>query len=133
MSDVKLRINFISVDKQIVRNSYDEFFSVGETVQHEDEEAGSAVIQSFEVDEVSNEIKAHTNRGWAHIDFLVKLSDTRTEIRLQKVDDDTSRKINEYPLAVVGNTALECLEKLVGAINHDQIDTENNFLMIVTD
>ena len=44
--------NFISVDKKTARNSYGEFFSVGETVGH-DGAADTATILSFEA-EVDN-------------------------------------------------------------------------------
>lgn len=64
--------NFISVDGKTARNSYNEFFSVGETVKHEDDSAGSATILRFEVDKEMNEVKAHTDKGYSHIDFLVK-------------------------------------------------------------
>jgi hypothetical protein len=64
--------NFISADMKTARNSYNDFFTVGEVVKHQDERAGTATIISFEIDTVANEIKATTNMGCAHIDFLVK-------------------------------------------------------------
>lgn len=64
--------NFISVDKQTVINSYDEVYTVGETVLHEDKEAGNATILSFEPSESKNEVIVNTDKGYAHIDFLVK-------------------------------------------------------------
>ena len=33
--DLELKCNFLSVDKKIARNSYGEFFKVGEEVGHE--------------------------------------------------------------------------------------------------
>lgn len=65
--------NFISVDGKTVRNSYGEYFTVGEIVKHDDDKAGCAKIESFELNHEKNEIKAHTDRGYAHIDFLVKI------------------------------------------------------------
>jgi hypothetical protein len=65
--------NFISVDGKTVRNSYGEYFTVGEIVKHDDDTAGSAKIESFELNHEKNEIKVHTDRGYAHIDFLIKI------------------------------------------------------------
>lgn len=67
------RQNFISVDKNTVINSYGEVFTVNETVAHEDDEVGTATILSFEPIEDRNEIRVNTDKGFAHIDFLVKL------------------------------------------------------------
>jgi hypothetical protein len=63
--------NFISVDGDTVRNSYGEFFTIGQGVEHEDKAAGTATIVSFEVDKSRNEIKVITDKGFAYIDFLV--------------------------------------------------------------
>lgn len=71
--DLDLRCNFISVDYKIARNSYGDFFKVGEEVGHESNDE-TAIIQSFSLDEESNEVKAWTNLGWAHIDFICKLT-----------------------------------------------------------
>ena len=65
--------NFISVDGKTVRNSYGEFFTVGEIVKHENNSAGTAKIHSFEPIIDRNEIRVHTDSGYAHIDFLVKI------------------------------------------------------------
>jgi hypothetical protein len=65
--------NFISVDGKTARNSYDEFFAVGEVVIHQDEDVGEATILSFEPDKDKNEVRANTNKGYAYIDFLVKI------------------------------------------------------------
>ena len=70
--DLELRCNFISVDYKIARNSYGDFFKIGEVVGHEDNE-DTATIMSFELDEESNEVKAWTDKGWSHIDFISKL------------------------------------------------------------
>jgi hypothetical protein len=64
--------NFISVDRQQAMNSYGQVFSVGDYVKHDDKRSGEAKILSFEVDEESNEIKSHTDKGEAHIDFIWK-------------------------------------------------------------
>ena len=69
---IETKQNFISVDKKTVRNSYGEFFTVGELVKHDDEEAGTAKIISFECNIEKNEIKVVTDKGYAHIDFLIK-------------------------------------------------------------
>ena len=69
---IETKQNFISVDEKTVRNSYGEFFTIGEKVKHEDVEAGVATIVSFEADVEKNEIKVTTDKGYAHIDFLVK-------------------------------------------------------------
>lgn len=64
--------NFISVDKKTARNSYGEFFSVGETVGHDGAD-DTATILSFEAEVEMNEVKVMTTKGHAHIDFLKKL------------------------------------------------------------
>lgn len=64
--------NFISVDGKTARNSYDEFFTIGEVVAHQDESVGEATILRFKLSLENNEIVAYTNRGCAHIDFLIK-------------------------------------------------------------
>lgn len=65
--------NFISVDGKTVRNSFGEFFTIGEIVKHEDETVGEAKILSFQPDTERNEIRVNTTEGFAHIDFLVKI------------------------------------------------------------
>lgn len=71
--EIETKQNFISVDGKTVMNSYGEFFTVGEIVKHEDEEAGPAIVISFEPDINNNEIRVNTNEGYAYIDFLVKI------------------------------------------------------------
>ena len=73
MTTSVIKQNFISVDKKTVRNSYGEFYTIGELVNHEDKEAGTATIILFEIDIEKNEIKVITNKGYAYIDFLVKI------------------------------------------------------------
>ena len=65
--------NFISADFRFAKNSYDDYFEVGDTVAHEDEEAGEAQISGFGIDTYYNEIIAYTNEGFAHIDFIHKV------------------------------------------------------------
>lgn len=67
------RQNFLSVDGLTARSSLGEFFYVGEVVGNQDKEVGFAKIKRFEMDVAKNEIKAHTSRGHAHLDFLEKL------------------------------------------------------------
>ena len=70
----ELKRNFISADKIIARDSYGQFFKIGESVKHEDSNAEKANIISFQIDEESEEIKVYLDNGkWAHLDFLVKL------------------------------------------------------------
>lgn len=66
------RQNFISTDGKTVKNSYDIYFTIGDVVSHQDTEVGKATILSFELDISMNEIKAITDKGYAHIDFLDK-------------------------------------------------------------
>ena len=72
---IETKQNFISVDNKTGRSSYGEFFTVGEIVEHQDKAVGSAEIISFELDENQNEIKVNTDKGYAHIDFLVKIEE----------------------------------------------------------
>lgn len=71
--EIEKRQNFISVDQKTVINSYGEYFVVGEQVKHEDKDAGEATIISFEPSIEKNEIRVNTDKGYAHIDFLVKV------------------------------------------------------------
>lgn len=65
--------NFISVDQKTAINSYGEYFVVGEKVGHDKKDAGEATIMSFEPNIEQNEIRVNTDKGHAHIDFLVKI------------------------------------------------------------
>ena len=64
--------NFISADFKSARNSYDEYFEIGDNVKHEGAGEESATIYRFSIDSVQNEVLAHTSKGWAHIDFIYK-------------------------------------------------------------
>jgi hypothetical protein len=68
----KLRQNFISVDEKTVINSYGEVFTIGEVVKHEGNGSETAVILGFTPIPDRNEIRVYTDKGYAHIDFLVK-------------------------------------------------------------
>lgn len=70
--DIDLKCNFISVDGKISRNSYGEFFKIGDLVGNEGAD-GYAIISSFSLDAESNEVLVHTDKGWAHIDFIFKV------------------------------------------------------------
>jgi len=71
--DIKKQ-NFISVDGKSVKNSYDEYFTIGESISHEDKTVGIATILNFELDLKQNEVKVNTDKGYAHIDFIRKIS-----------------------------------------------------------
>jgi len=73
ITNLQKRQNFISVDKKTVINSYGEYFVIGEKVKHQDDDAGEATIFSFESNVEKNEIRVNTDKGYAHIDFLVKM------------------------------------------------------------
>lgn len=81
---IEKRQNFISVDQKTVINSYGEYFVIGEQIRHDDKDAGEATILSFEPDVEKNEIRVNTNKGYAHIDFLVKV-DTHLDIVAQQI------------------------------------------------
>lgn len=66
--------NFISVDKKTAINSYGEYFFIGEKVRHSDSSIKeTATIIRFEPNIEENEIRVITDKGYCHIDFLVKL------------------------------------------------------------
>lgn len=73
-ADIDLRQNFLGADKTVAINSYGEYFKVGDEVSHDgapnDE---TAIIESFEFDEETVEVKANTTRGHCHIDFISKI------------------------------------------------------------
>lgn len=77
------RQNFISADYKTVKNSYDIYFTVGETVRHDDTDAGEATIIRFGIDERMNEIQAFTEKGYVHIDFLIKLNEDKSQLKLE--------------------------------------------------
>lgn len=75
--ELKYRKNYLSVDKQTAMSSYGEFFEVGEKVTHDDKNVGSAIIISFEMNEDINEIRVITDKGYAGLDFLIKIKNEK--------------------------------------------------------
>jgi hypothetical protein len=70
-NDIELRKNFISIDKKAAINSYGEYFKIGQRVGHEGaNENDFATITFFEINDEIGEVKAHTDKGWGHIDFM---------------------------------------------------------------
>lgn len=67
------KINYIAVDNLSAISSYGEEFNIGEIVRHEDAEAGTAMITRFSVDEDLCEVLVNTDKGCAHLDFLIKI------------------------------------------------------------
>jgi hypothetical protein len=62
--------NYIAANKQSAINTTGEILKVGDVVGHQDLTVGLARIDSFEIDEETAEIKANTEKGYAHIDFI---------------------------------------------------------------
>jgi hypothetical protein len=75
---MKSRQNFLSVNGKTARSSYGEFFEVGELVGHQDTDAGQATVLSFQGIIRENEVKVFTDKGYCHLDFLVKLETVTT-------------------------------------------------------
>ena len=71
--EVKHRQDYLSVDKLTAISSNGEILGVGDLVEHDDKEAGTAIIQSFAFDYESNEVIANTEKGSAHISFIFKV------------------------------------------------------------
>lgn len=66
-----LRVNYISVDYKSAVDSDHNFYKIGQEVCHEGANIDEiATILSFEIDEQSEEVKVHTTKGWAHLDFI---------------------------------------------------------------
>jgi hypothetical protein len=74
MSEVKLNKhqNFLSVDSSTAINSYREYFVVGEKIMYREIGTEKATILNFILDKHKNRIIVNTNKGWAHLDFVVK-------------------------------------------------------------
>ena len=66
-------IDYISTDKKSAISGFGDEFHVGEVVKHQDEDAGTATILGFEVDVEVNEVLVNTDKGKAHLPFIVKL------------------------------------------------------------
>lgn len=76
--------NFISVDGKTVRNSYNQFFTVGEEVGHQGT-TDTATILEFIPNKEKNEIEVITSKGTCHLDFLEKLQPEFYLIKLTKL------------------------------------------------
>ncbi len=57
-TDLELKQNFLSADKKVARNSYGDFYKVGDKVGHDGEDA-TATIYSFSFDDESAEVNEH--------------------------------------------------------------------------
>jgi len=77
--EVKHRQDYLSVDKLTAISSNGEILEVGDLVEHDDKEAGTATIKSFAFDYESNEVLANTEKGFAHISFIFKVSKNETD------------------------------------------------------
>lgn len=73
-SEVKNRTDYLSVDKTKAISAHGELFTVGDLVYHTDNESGTATIQSFSLDEKSNDVIANTKKGFARICFITKVN-----------------------------------------------------------
>lgn len=74
MEDLEMQQNFISVNGLIARDSYGNYFKIGEEVGHDGAEEGdTAIIEKFEVIP-NDEIKVYTTKGHCRLDFLIKLN-----------------------------------------------------------
>jgi hypothetical protein len=64
--------NFLSGNKQVAINGRGTVLSVGDAVTHEgsDTPGEVGIIKSFEWNEEYGEVKAHTDKGHGHIDFM---------------------------------------------------------------
>lgn len=71
--NVKHRQDYLSTDNLTAISSNGEILEVGDLVEHDDKEAGTATIQSFTFDYESNEVVANTEKGSAHISFIFKI------------------------------------------------------------
>ena len=70
--DKDYRQNFLNWNLTVAINSYGELFKIGDVVCHEGSEIENetATIKRFEIDAESEEVKAYTDKGHAHIDFF---------------------------------------------------------------
>jgi hypothetical protein len=65
--------NFVSADHKTAISSDGEYFQVGDIVEHQDVEAGQATIQKFGIENQKHEIIARTDKGYAGLDYLIKI------------------------------------------------------------
>ena len=68
--NVNHRKDYLSVDKLTAISAEGEIFEVGNLVETDNSELGTATISHFTLDEESCDIKAHTEKGWNHICFI---------------------------------------------------------------
>ena len=73
IKELENRQNYLSVDEKTAMSGNGDFFKIGEKVKHDGAGEEQATIQSFICDKDRNEIRVNTDKGYAHIDFLVKL------------------------------------------------------------
>ena len=73
ITEIKNRKDYISVDKQTVISGDGEILNIGDIVNHDDENAGTAIIKSFDLDIQTNDIIAITDKGKARICYLTKI------------------------------------------------------------
>lgn len=71
--NIENRIDYLSVDKSKAISAHGEIFTVGDLVEHQDKEAGTATIKSFAFDYESNDVVANTEKGSARICFISKV------------------------------------------------------------
>ena len=70
--EVKIRKDYLSVDKETAISSEGEIFSIGDKVKHESQGEEIATIESFSLNEETMDVIAQTNLGTARISFLYK-------------------------------------------------------------
>lgn len=68
------KINYLASDKKSAISSYGDEFSLNEVVGHQDDSVGTATILSFTMNDERGEVRVDTDKGYAHLDFLVKLN-----------------------------------------------------------
>lgn len=74
-----VRQNFISANKTTAICSFGQVYKVGEAIGHDDPSIeDTAIIESFSIDEESEEVLVHTDKGSAHLDFCVKVDIAET-------------------------------------------------------
>lgn len=69
--------NTINSTKTVGIDSYGNIYEIGDKVTHDGAVDPNQVgtISMFSRDEESEEIKAHTEHGWAHLDFIEKVEE----------------------------------------------------------
>lgn len=74
-NNINNRVDFLSVCGTKAISAHGELFTIGDVVEHEDEEAGIATIERFEFDTESMDVRAYTDKGWARICFISKINE----------------------------------------------------------